>query len=117
MRMNPPAMNTDATRAPPGMVDDMATTDHTLIDRQSVLNLTGLSKNSMLSLERSDATFPKRVVLSNRIVRWYRDEIKTWLAGRPRGIGHVERPPQLTSPGRPPKAGNARGNRRARDSQ
>lgn len=118
MRMNTSPMNSDGAHAmATGMPPDAPATDHALIDRPNVLTITGLSKSSLLSIERSDPTFPKRVVISNRIVRWYRDEVKAWLAGRPRGIGHVERPAQLTSPGRPPQAGQARARRRTRDPQ
>ena len=103
----PNSSRAPAGALPPDMHDDdspAAPRDapaHTLVDRVAVLAITGLSKNSLLSVERNDPTFPQRVVLTDRIVRWYGDEVRAWLAARPRGMGHVDKPAQLSSPGRP----------------
>ena len=86
--------------------------DRLLVDRPAVLALTGLTRASLHTIEQSDPTFPQRVVLTERLVRWYRDEVIAWIAARPRGVGHVEKPKQLMTPGRPP-ASRAR-NRKAR---
>lgn len=47
----------------------------------SVVQMTGLSKSSIYSFERS-GTFPKRIKLGVRAVGWDADDVAAWVKAR-----------------------------------
>ena len=49
-----------------------------LIDYKTVSELTGLSRSTIYRIEMA-GNFPKRIMLSNRCVRWPRLEVQEWV--------------------------------------
>lgn len=56
-----------------------------VIRLQEVCKLTALSRTTLWRLERT-GQFPERIQLSRNAVGWNADEVRRWLATRPRGL-------------------------------
>ena len=50
-----------------------------------VIKLTGLSRATIWRLERK-GKFPSRLYLSENAIGWHEDDIREWIASRPRGM-------------------------------
>lgn len=61
-----------------------------LLRLPEVQRLSGLSRSSIYRLE-AQGGFPSRVKLSERATAWRAAEIFSWLDGRPRAGGSIER--------------------------
>ena len=54
-----------------------------ILRQRAVRDRTGLSRSTMYKLE-SAGQFPQRIVLGERSVGWYEDEISAWVESRQR---------------------------------
>ena len=57
--------------------------DQILINRLEVERLASISRAAIYA-QMSEGTFPRPVKIGPQAVRWYRDEILTWIESRPR---------------------------------
>ena len=55
-----------------------------LLTRREVLEITRMS-NSTLYRKMGVGTFPQRIHIGDRMVRWWRCEVMQWLHSMPRG--------------------------------
>jgi predicted DNA-binding transcriptional regulator AlpA len=61
------------------------TTVNVVVGTERVTWMTGLSRTTIWRLERA-GKFPQRLRLSSNRCGWLLDEVKTWIATRPRGM-------------------------------
>ena len=60
----------------------MTNTDHQLLTRREVLELTRMSKSTLHRKVR-EGTFPRPIRVGPRAVRWLRWQVEEWIASRP----------------------------------
>lgn len=62
---------------------EKAKAERRIVRQRAVRDRTGLSRSTIYKLE-SAGQFPQRIVLGERSVGWYEDEITAWVESRQR---------------------------------